>query len=99
MVDVVQENFKKDLDTVLFEIRSALIEKNRKYGDSVLSPVRVFSKSAINEQIAVRLDDKLSRIVSSQSDEDEDVYQDIIGYLLIREIFKLREKEIQDAVK
>ena len=87
-----QAAFKKDLDKVLLNLRNLLVEKNRKYGDSVLSPVRVFSKSPISEQIKVRLDDKLSRIVSSQSDEDEDVYQDLLGYLIIMEIAKLREK-------
>jgi hypothetical protein len=89
--------FKADLDVVLTSLRKVLLDKNRKYGDSVLTPVRVFSKANITEQIKVRLDDKLSRIVSSQHDEDEDVYVDILGYLIINEIAKLREKGIDNG--
>ena len=41
------------------------------------------------EQIDVRLDDKLSRIMSGQGDEDEDVEQDIIGYLILKRVAKI----------
>ena len=69
-------------------IKEMLIEKNRKYGDSALNPQRVFSKADPVEQIKVRIDDKLSRIKSSQSDEDEDVIHDLIGYLILYKIAK-----------
>jgi hypothetical protein len=84
--------FAEDLDTVLSNLRQLLIDKNLKYGDSVLSPVRVFSKSSIKEQIFVRLDDKLSRLMSNQANEDEDVFLDLLGYLIINEISNLRIK-------
>lgn len=64
-------------------ISGMLIEKNRRYGNSALSPVRVFSKVDTEEQIKVRIDDKLSRVMSSQLDEDEDVIDDLIGYLVL----------------
>jgi hypothetical protein len=83
-------DFTSDLDAVLTEIRTILRDKNRKYGDSALSPVRIFSKSSNIEQINVRLDDKLSRLTSGQLDDDEDVELDLIGYLLIKRIAKLR---------
>lgn len=69
-------------------IRSMLLEKNRKYGDSALNPTRVFSRADAIEQINVRLDDKLSRIMNRQHDEDEDVDLDLIGYLILRRIAK-----------
>jgi hypothetical protein len=72
-----------DISALLDRIESLLIEKNRKYGDSALSPVRVFSKVDPVEQLKVRIDDKLSRISSGQSDEDEDVIIDLIGYLVL----------------
>jgi len=65
------------------EIREMLLSKNRKYGNSAADPMRVFSKSNRTEQIRVRIDDKLSRIQSSQVDEDEDVINDLIGYLIL----------------
>lgn len=68
---------------ILDRIEELLLEKNRKYGDSALSPTRVFSKASPLEQLKVRIDDKLSRVRSSQSDEDEDVIIDLIGYLVL----------------
>ena len=60
-----------------------LLEKNRKYGDSALHPVRVFSKADPLEQLKVRVDDKLSRLRNQQPDEDEDVVLDLVGYLIL----------------
>ena len=68
------------------EILELLIEKNRKYGDSALKPVRIFSSSDAKEQIRVRIDDKLLRIVSKQLDDDEDVINDLIGYLILLKV-------------
>jgi len=64
-------------------VKSLLLEKNRKYGDSALNPCRIFAKSDSEEQIKVRIDDKLNRIRNEQGDEDEDVVQDLIGYLVL----------------
>jgi hypothetical protein len=68
------------------EILEMLLEKNRKYGDSALSPARIFSRAGALEQINVRIDDKLSRIANRQDDEDEDVDRDLIGYLILRRV-------------
>lgn len=65
------------------EIKELLLEKNRKYGNSALEPVRVFSKASNIEQILVRIDDKINRIKNKQEDEDEDVYKDLAGYLIL----------------
>lgn len=88
-----QEKFAEDLDTVLEGIRSLLIEKNRKYGDSALTPSRIFSNSDAVEQIKVRIDDKLTRLKNQQGDEDEDVAKDLLGYLIILQIAELRASE------
>jgi len=65
-----------------------LLEKNRKYGNSALEPIRIFSKADSIEQIKVRIDDKLNRLLSGQMDEDEDVCLDLIGYLILLMIAK-----------
>lgn len=65
------------------EIENMLLEKNRKYGNSALQPIRIFSKADKTEQIKVRIDDKLNRLLSGQMDEDEDVIKDLIGYLIL----------------
>ena len=65
------------------ELAELLVEKNRKYGNSALDPIRVFAKSDTLEQIRVRMDDKINRIKNGQADEDEDVYKDLAGYLIL----------------
>ena len=65
------------------ELKTMLLEKNRKYGDSALNPCRVFSRANAVEQILVRIDDKLNRIRNRQNDEDEDVVMDLAGYLIL----------------
>lgn len=71
------------ISAVCDRIKAMLLEKNRKYGNSALEPIRVFSKADPIEQIKVRLDDKLSRIKSAQGDEDEDVWMDLAGYIVL----------------
>jgi hypothetical protein len=77
-------DFDKGIIQVLDDIKDMLMQKNRKYGNSATNPVRAFSKASPLEQIRVRIDDKISRLIRSISeDEDEDVVQDLIGYLVI----------------
>lgn len=80
--------FEDKVTSYLDNIKDLLISKNRKYGNSALEPVRIFSKSDQSEQLLVRIDDKLSRIKNSSLDEDEDVVKDLIGYLILLEIGK-----------
>jgi hypothetical protein len=63
-------------------LKELLLRKNAAYGNSALDPVRIFSKASIEEQILVRLDDKLSRLARG-SLAGEDVEQDIMGYLVL----------------
>jgi hypothetical protein len=44
--------------------------------------VRVFSKSSAKEQLRVRIDDKLSRLMRGQA-AGEDVEVDMAGYLIL----------------
>lgn len=85
-----QQQFKVDLESVLFSVQELLLAKNRKYGDAALNPKQTFSKCDPIELINVRMDDKLNRIKNRQEDEDEDVEFDLLGYLIIKQIAKLR---------
>lgn len=69
-------------------LKQTLLEKNRKYGNSALEPVRLFSKADPVEQIRVRIDDKLSRMQSAQIDDTEDVETDLAGYLVLLKVAK-----------
>lgn len=86
-------NTQQKIIEVCERIKNLLLEKNRKYGNSALNPVRVFSKADTVEQIKVRMDDKLSRIRNEQGDEDEDVYMDLAGYLVLMLIAKEEQKK------
>ena len=76
------------------DIKELLINKNRKYGNSALKPCRVFSKSSAVEQLLVRIDDKLNRIMQGAGllANDEDVVNDLIGYLILLKIGMNDEK-------
>lgn len=73
-------------------LKSLLLEKNKAYGNSATSPLRIFSKAPVEEQILVRLDDKLSRLARGSA-AGEDVEQDLLGYLiLLRVARKLKQR-------
>jgi hypothetical protein len=75
----------KILDKCL-DIASMLIDKNISYGDSALSPIRVFSTSDSVEQLKVRIDDKLNRISNAQGYPGDNDVDDMIGYLILLKI-------------
>jgi len=85
---------QQDIAQVCNQIRELLLEKNRKYGDSALNPVRVFSKASTLEQLKVRIDDKLSRLQNAQDDEDEDVTSDLIGYLVLYKVALMQQTRV-----
>ena len=87
-----------DIATTCDSIKALLLEKNRKYGDSALNPIRIFSKSDSIEQIRVRLDDKLSRLRNQQDDEDEDVIADLIGYLVLYQVARMQQNRTDFGV-
>lgn len=69
------------------EIKNMLLDKNRKYGNSALTPNKTFSKGlTVQQQISVRLDDKIKRLENRQDDEDEDIEKDLTGYLILKMI-------------
>jgi pyruvate carboxylase len=101
----LKEDHEKAIAQTAFNIREVttelaemLIAKNRAYGDSALNPQRFFSTAPSDEQIKVRLDDKLNRIrtmtVNGQSEDamGEDVVNDLLGYLVLLRIAQKRAK-------
>ena len=68
------------------ELKNLLLGKNLKYGDSALKPSRIFSKASSVEQIRVRIDDKINRIMINGLYDDEDTVMDLAGYLILLRI-------------
>ena len=79
---------QKKISNICDDIKELLIYKNKRYGDSALNPCRVFSKASATEQLLVRIDDKLNRIMKGAGliAKDEDVVDDLIGYLVLLKI-------------
>lgn len=88
---------QSEIATVCDWVKTLLLEKNSLYGDSALEPIRIFSKADSIEQLLVRIDDKLSRIQKGVGlvSEDEDVIQDLIGYLVLLKIALRRQRDSQ----
>jgi len=68
------------------EIAHNLVKKNISYGDSALSPMRLFAQSDATEQLKVRIDDKLNRIKNAQGFPGDNDIDDLIGYLILLKI-------------
>jgi hypothetical protein len=97
MKDVPEQwDFAQQVDEVLAELGDMLKAKNAAYGNSALDPIRIFSRADTVEQLNVRLDDKLSRIVRGHADGEE-VEGDLIGYLILRRIARLRATSLHEV--
>jgi hypothetical protein len=99
MPDSLSNNigFPAEVEAVVDDIKSMLIEKNKAYGDAALSPRRIFSRSDSVEQIKVRIDDKLSRISNDAPGEDSTM--DLLGYLILLRIAERRARSARSRLK
>ena len=78
----------KEIFNACHEISHMLIKKNIAYGNSALDPVRVFSKAGPREQLYVRIDDKLNRLMKGTEYPGDNDIDDLIGYLVLLKIAK-----------
>lgn len=91
------KKFAEDVHNILQEIEDLLVAKNAKYGNSALEPLGVFSQLSAKEGLLVRIDDKLKRIKNGSLDkDDEDVVNDLIGYLVLLKIHANREQSFDE---
>lgn len=86
----VLSDTQRDIADVLDGFKAFLIKKNEQYGDSAVEPVRVFSQATDEEQLLVRMDDKLSRLVRGNSsiEPDEDIMWDLLGYWILLQVVR-----------
>ena len=81
------ENTQNDIILLFDNFKEFLLEKNKRYGDSAINPIQVFSNESAEEQIRARLDDKLRRIKNSDELRKNDV-SDCFGYIALLLISK-----------
>jgi len=78
---------KEDIEAVVAEIiETKLVEKNKKYGDSIYDPQNIFNELNDPELlISIRLDDKMGRLnqLDKSSDKYDSELMEIVGYLLL----------------
>jgi hypothetical protein len=79
------DQVRSAIASVCDELREMLLAKNDAYGNSALDPIRCFSKASTVEQLNVRLDDKLSRLMRGSA-AGEDVELDLMGYLVLKRV-------------
>ena len=89
--------FSTQVSDVLIEIKELLISKNKKYGNSALEQLGVFSQLSAKDGLLIRIDDKLKRIKNGSLDrDDEDVINDLIGYLVLLKIHANQESNFDE---
>jgi len=99
--------FKDYIVQTCNEMAKFLINKNKRYGNSVVRPLHVFSWLPPEEQIKARIDDKIKRIRYGQRSGREDTVKDLTGYLILllayrsymKDAGKKEEKEIRELVE
>jgi len=92
-------NFHQEVYQVLSDITEMLVAKNQKYGNSAIEPLGIFSDLSPEEGLKVRIDDKLKRIKNGSLDrDDEDVINDLIGYLVILKILQ-KDDKAKESIK
>jgi len=97
MVEKNNEELSESVKDIIEEceaIKDLLIAKNKAYGNSAFNPIRVFSRASTIEQLAVRIDDKLSRIARGKDTDivPEDTVKDLIGYLVL---YSIQKKKVE----
>ena len=75
-------------DELTHKIFLELAKKQKKYGDSMEYPMRGFSDASIIEQLNLKIDDKLCIVYNSKKIIKDQVYLDIICYILLYKTIK-----------
>ena len=74
---------QEKIEQVFDNFKEFLLEKNRRYGDSAVNPLKIFSLHEPENPICSRLDEKLQRVLSSDAGIRFNDTADCIGYLLL----------------
>ena len=80
------EQVKYGISKVAESLATLLLEKNAKYGNSALEPLKGIKYSA-EDGIKIRLTDKLKRVINSDNLRKNDIV-DIMGYLVLLCVLK-----------
>ncbi len=93
----ITKSSQQKIATCCDQLKEFLIAKNKAYGDSALNPARIFSHADSTEQLRVRIDDKLNRIINGGKFPGDDDVKDLTGYLILLMVAN-SEKELNSEV-
>lgn len=79
-----KERMRELIKAECANISNMLLDKNESYGNSVCTPCNIFSPLSPEDQLNVRIDDKLNRIMNGREYGQEDTELDLIGYLILK---------------
>ncbi len=83
----------RDILEAGIDILTLLLKKNISYGNSAVEPLRLFSNASVEEQILVRVDDKLSRLKNNQAYPGDNDIDDLIGYLILLKVVRRKNED------
>lgn len=91
------EKYRRLITLECEAVKELLIAKNKEYGASAFHPIGVFSGASAQDQIDVRIDDKLKRIrairqLNGEARIHEDTELDLLGYLILKRVARRLEK-------
>ena len=78
----------REIEQVCDRIKTMLLEKNISYGNSFQKPINIFSELPPEEQVKIRIDDKLNRLANGSEYPGDDTIKDLIGYLILLLVLK-----------
>ena len=101
MRNVDPKSFRIRSAEIMGEVHGLLCDKNEQYGDSALTPIRMFSKADAEAGIRIRIDDKLSRLAgrNDRLESEDDVIDDLIGYLVLLKLAKRESEENETEIQ
>ena len=76
-------DWKLKIKQVCNEMAKFLIRKNESYGNSAFEPVGIFSEGNPLQNLNVRIDDKLNRLIQGTEYAGDDTIKDLCGYLIL----------------
>jgi len=73
---------QQKISDICNNLKDFLIEKNKRYGNSALEPMKIFGDFDAEDLLKIRLTDKIMRIKNSEIDRKND-YTDMLGYIIL----------------
>ena len=74
---------QEKIELVCSNFSTFLKEKNRRYGDSAMAPIKIFSRIDADSQLCNRIDDKLNRIKNNSGPLRKNDLCDVVGYAIL----------------